>query len=178
MESLKPWPKPRLLVAESCFSFRIFASTTVQFTVKFNFSLKIYFANFTVTYMATERVRRQINPSSRLTADSNAAQPALTSHRVSIALAQAKRTADTAQITRDVTVASDQPEQQSEPLPPITPTTASRASTIPPTTSDPDSEDSDHTSTAAKKKKTEETTRKACTKTIRYVIKFIRYSLS
>jgi hypothetical protein len=104
--------------------------------------------------MATERVRRPPNPSSRLTADSNAAQPALASHRVSIALAQAKRAAE-AQITRDVTVDPQAPEQQNEDqleaLPPMTPTTiASRASTIPLT--DLDSENSDHTSAAAKKK--------------------------
>ena len=130
--------------------------------------------------MATERVRRLPNPSSHLTADSNAAQPALTSHRVSIALAQAKCAAD-AQIARDVTVSSDPPEQQdeSEPLPPITPTTASRASTVPPqaTQADPDSEDldSDHTSTAAKKKAEEMNVH---AKTIGYVISFrVKYAL-
>jgi hypothetical protein len=110
--------------------------------------------------MSTERAprdRRPPNPSSRLTADSNAAQPALASHRVSIALAHARRAAE-AQITPSTTVDHDHsPEQQDEDqsdglsLPPITPTTASRASTIPPT--DPDIEDSDHASTAAKKPK-------------------------
>ena len=83
---------------------------------------------------------------SQRAADSNAAQPALASHRVSIALAQARRAAE-AQITPSTTVDHDHsPEQQDEDqsdglsLPPITPTTASRASTIPPT--DPDIEDS------------------------------------
>ena len=118
-----------------------------------------------------------LNPSSHLTADSNAAQPALTSHHVSIALAQVRHAAE-AQITPSTTVDYHSPKQKDDDqsdglsLPPITPMTASRASTIPPT--DPDIEVSDHASTAAKKNQ-EET--KACTKTIGYVIIFIRYAI-
>jgi hypothetical protein len=117
--------------------------------------------------MSTERAprdRRPPNPSSRLTANFNAAQPALTSHRVSIAQAQAKRAAEAARIAllisaqvRNVTVdhPPEQPEQDDDrseapSLPPITPTTTSRTSTIPPSDLD-DSEDSDHASTVAKK---------------------------
>ena len=117
--------------------------------------------------MSTERAprdRRPPNPPSCLTANSNAMQPALTSHCVSVAQAQAKRAAEAAQIAllisaqvHDVTVdrPPEQPEQDDDwleapSLPLITPTTTSQTSTILP--SDPDdSEDSDHASTVAKK---------------------------
>ena len=75
-------------------------------------------------------------PSSCLTADSNAAQPALASHHVSIAHAQAKCAAEAARITllisAQVTASVNHPpkqqdDNQSEALspPPITPTTTS-----------------------------------------------------
>ena len=116
--------------------------------------------------MSTERAprdRRAPIPSSRLTADSNAAQPALASHRASIAHAQAKRAAEAARIalliSAQVTASVDHPPEQQDDdrsealsLPPITPTTTSRASTIPPADPD-DSEDSDHAPTAAEKNK-------------------------
>jgi hypothetical protein len=88
MESLKPWPKPWLLVPE-------------------------------FVIMSTERAlqdRCPPNPSSCLTADSNATQPALAPHCVTIALAQARCAAE-AQITPstgDIAQLDHSPEQQDE----------------------------------------------------------------
>ena len=85
--------------------------------------------------MSTERAPRDRcppNPSSHLTANSNATQPTLASYCVSIALAQVRCTAE-AQIAPSTTVDhhDHSPEQHDEDqsdglsLPPITPTTAS-----------------------------------------------------
>ncbi|KAM6489797.1 hypothetical protein JOM56_014820 [Amanita muscaria] len=108
------------------------------------------------------RDKRQPVPSSHLTSNSNAAQPALTLHRQSIAFAQAKKAAE-----------ADKEDQQQQddgdglqstlstvsglsvPSRPITPTTVSRASsTVPPAPSATHSSDSEHsslTSTTARK---------------------------
>ena len=111
----------------------------------------------------TTRDRRPLNPSSRLTTASNAAQPALSSHWESVAQAQRARAAAEAQNNTSVTLPSlsitppvlthvnlnDQPRSNAGSLP-ITPSTSS----IPPSTAPPSESESnsDQPSTSAAKK--------------------------
>jgi outer membrane protein TolC len=129
----------------------------------------------------TPRDRRQPVPSSRLTTDSNAAQPALKSHRHIIALAQAKKAAEAeSDPSRNLTAlsASSNNHQQRpdledvnqslpstsapSPVPSFTPTTTSQAGSIVPPATDHGS-DSGHSSiassTARKKKRTKKRNR-------------------
>ena len=110
----------------------------------------------------TMRDRHPLNPSSRLTAASNAAQPALSSHWESVAQAQRARAAAEAQNTASAIPSlsittpvlthvnlDDQPRSNAGSLP-ITPTTLS----IPPSTALPSEsgDDSDGPSTTVAKK--------------------------
>jgi hypothetical protein len=110
----------------------------------------------------TTRERRPLNPSSRLTAASNAAEPALSSHRESVAQAQRARAAAEVQNNGLVTPTlltttpvlthvnldvDDQPRSNAGSLR-ITPATSS----VPPSTAPPSEDNSDKPSATAAKK--------------------------
>jgi hypothetical protein len=131
------------------------------------FTTTIFLKVDVITGMSTAaraREKRQHIPSSRLTSDSNAAQPALSSHRQSIVLAQAKKAAEAERDQRDqpepeTTTDRFGDENQSLSTPssslPVTPTSSQANSTFPPATddSDGDSDVASITSTVAPKKK-------------------------
>lgn len=117
---------------------------------------------------SAKRDRRPLNPSSRLTSDTNAAEPLLTSHREGIALVQQQKALATASTQLSLTspVDIDAHHQQSQggqlskdgSLPrstsPLTPAAISQPGTIPPTSdgaSEGDTSPITMTSTAQKK---------------------------
>ena len=97
------------------------------------------------------RDRRVVNPSSRLTADSNVAQPALSSHRESVAQVQAQRAraAAEAQKELDVSLSAVNPQLGLAPDDHLT----LRPGSVPPITNPPSESGSelDRPSTAAAK---------------------------